>query len=483
MKTEARAPGRPAGPWRCRRSIASRLGWLYVGTTALLLLVAEGYLHWGLSQSLRAQDEQLLASKTHVLRLLLRDPAKAQALESEIEHEAGEHQALKYYLRVLGPDGRIHLETSGMSARLPTAVFPPIATAGGDQPVIAEHGTEFLVLVARAAYGQSGAEPRTLHIALDTSMNQAILAECRGRLLVVFAAGTALAALAALFVTRAGLRPLHDIRRNMQRITASKLDERLSAQKWPAELRELAGEFDAMLDRLQNSFTRLAEFSSDLAHAMRNPINNLRGGTEVALTRARTPEEYRGILASSLEEYERLSRLIGGLLFIARADDPRAALERVAFPVRVEMDAVREFYEAVAAERRVEVACTGDASLSGDPALVRRAVSNLLANALKCTPAGGRVTLGARSLPDGGVEVSAADTGCGIAPEHLPRLFERFFQVDKTRQANNGDGAGLGLAIVRSIMRLHGGEASITSTPGVGSTVTLRFPAAPVSKL
>lgn len=232
-----------------------------------------------------------------------------------------------------------------------------------------------------------------------------------------------------------------------------------------------------MLDRLQGSFNRLNEFSAEIAHALRHPINNLRGEAEVALTRARSTEEYRQVISSSLEEYERLSRLIDGLLFIARTDDPRAALDRVTFSARPEMDAVRDFYEAFAAERKVEVTCEGDATVTGDPVLVRRAISNLLGNALRHTPAGGRVTLSARPLADGAAELSAADTGCGIRPEHLEQVFERFFQADKTRAAN-GDGAGLGLAIVRSIMRLHGGSATARSVLSEGTTITLRFPRA-----
>lgn len=460
-------------------SIAARLAWFYFAATAALLLGAEAFLYCGLVQSMRIQDERLLASKARVLRYLLRDPAKADVLASEIEHEAGEDQALKYYMRVLGPDSRTLLETTGMGELLPPALFLSVALPARGQSAMIECAVlpkrEFLLFAVRAVAGPAGAEERTLQLALDTSLNRSMLSDYRRRLLIVLGAGTAFAAVAGVLIARRELRPLGEIARTTRRITAARLDERLASKNWPAELRALAQAFDGMLDGLQSSFNRLTEFSADLAHALRNPINNLRGGAEVALTRARTPEEYRQTLASSLEELERLSRLIEGLLFIARAGDPRAALERVRFPVRREIDAVRDFYEALAAERSVEVVCDGEALLAGDPILVRRAISNLLANALKHTPAGGRVTLMARELDNRSVEISATDTGCGIAAEHLPKVFERFFQVDKT-QAENGNGAGLGLAIVQSIMRLHGGVASIASVPGQGTTVTLRFP-------
>ncbi|MBA3850551.1 MAG: hypothetical protein C0502_11250 [Opitutus sp.] len=211
-----------------------------------------------------------------------------------------------------------------------------------------------------------------------------------------------------------------------------------------------------------------------MAHALRNPINNLRGEAEVALSRARSTEEYQQALTSSLEEYDRLARMIDALLFIARADEATTAVERRRFAARAEMEAVREFYEALAAEKQVRVLCEGEATLEADSMLVRRAVSNLLANALNHTPAGGTITLAAGATATA-VEIVVSDTGGGIPSEHVPRVFERFYQVDKTRD-EPAKGAGLGLAIVQSIMRQHGGIAELTSVVGKGTRVILRFP-------
>lgn len=233
-----------------------------------------------------------------------------------------------------------------------------------------------------------------------------------------------------------------------------------------------------MLDRLEDSFTRLGQFSADLAHALRTPIHNLRGEAEVALVRARSPEEYQHVLASSLEECERLSRMIDGLLFLARADDPNAALKRVRFDARQEMEAVREFYEALASEQQVAVTCAGAAALTGDPMLFRRAVSNLLGNALRHTSAGGSVALSLATTAEQRILVRVQDTGCGILPEHRAKIFDRFYRVGETTSPVPG-GIGLGLAIVQSIMRLHGGVASVHSEVGKGSTFTLDFPAEP----
>lgn len=468
------------------RSITGRLTWLYVGSTALLLTLAASFLYWGLKDSRRRTDRALVAGKLSVIQTLLQDHyAQPDMIRGEVEHEAAANRIHRYYIRVLDAQGRVLYETDGMSRMLPVLAFPARGESGQPPVQTVERrlpdGENYLLMSGEAIEGPGRSHVRVVQVALNMHETSEIVARYRWRLATMLTFGTCFAAIAGVIVTRVGLRSLRDITLATRKVTASKLDARLVAEHWPEELRQLAGEFDAMLDRLQDSFARLTGFSSDLAHAMRNPINNLRGETEVALTRARSPEEYRQTLASSLEEYERLSRLIEGMLFIARADDPQAALERVAFPARAEMEAVRDFYEAFAAERRVTVDCHGDALLTGDPQLVRRAVSNLLGNALKHTPAGGRVELTARTLEDGTVEIAAADTGVGIAPEHLPKVFERFFQADKTRQGPGG--AGLGLAIVRSIMRLHGGEASVSSTVGVGTTFTLRFPALSVSKL
>jgi two-component system heavy metal sensor histidine kinase CusS len=472
-------------PW----SIAGRLTRHYAGSTFAILLVAAGFLYWGLARELRRHDQQLVMSKLRVLRQLVAQyPTGADALSNEVVHEAGEAGdageggALHYYLRVVDGRGATLLETPRMETLIPSSAFPPPThePVGPDQcaACTASDDHRFLLLAATGAAAGAGAEPRALQVALDVSTTTRVLADYRAMLLAVLGLGLLAAAAAGVVLARVALRPVTDISRRVQAITVSRLDTRLRDERpWPAELRGLASDFDAMLDRLQDAFTRLSQFSADLAHALRNPINNLRGEAEVALTRERTPEEYQHLLGSSLEELARLSRLIDGLLFIARAEDPQRAVEHTRFPVRRELDAVLDFYEALAAERNVAVECEGDALLTGDPVLFRRAVSNLLANALNHTPANGSVTMTATQHANGGVAVWVTDTGRGIPGSHLPHVFDRFYRVDEGQGRSTG-GAGLGLAIVQSIMRLHGGSASIESTAGHGTTVRLEFPAA-----
>lgn len=456
-----------------RWSLTGRLTRHYVISSAALLLLIAVSLYFGLRHSLLTQDRSLVASKLRVLRVLLTDDAAdLAALRSEVEHEAGEEGGLRYFLRVISPEGRTLVETPGMGLTIPAGAFAGLGDASDTREFTSGH--RYLLAAGRTDRGQR------LQVALDLEHNEQVLAAYRRQLYVVSVAGVILAGLAGGFITHRGLRPIVMIARAAQQTRANRLDTRIATTAWPAELTALAREFDRMLDRLEEAFRRLTQCTGDMAHALRNPINNLRGEAEVALSRPRSAEEYQQALSSSLEEYDRLARMIDGLLFIARADEATTAIERRRFALRAEMDAVREFYEALAAEKQVSVRCEGDALVQADSMLVRRAISNLLANALHHTPAGGAVTLAARSVAEEAAEIVVSDTGIGIAPEHATRVFERFYQVDKTRDRPN-KGAGLGLAIVQSIMRLHGGTAELTSAPGQGTRVTLRFPV-PVQK-
>jgi two-component system heavy metal sensor histidine kinase CusS len=462
------------------QSLAGRLTWYYVASTALLLFLATLFLYWALRRSLTAQELALASGKLEVVRLLLRQQAdKPELLASEIEHEVSPRGPLRYYIRVLDAKGALVIETPGMADALPAEIFPsppaPISSSRLPAHQLEVQTKSYLLLAAQGVIGGSSPQRGVLQIALDISQNDQILRGYRIQLAAMLGIGVLLSALLGSWVARSGLRPLEDITRATRQITASRLHERLGSQRWPRELLVLAGGFDEMLDRLQNSFNRLGQFTGDMAHALRNPINNLRGEAEVALARERSPKEYQHTLASSLEEHERLSRMIEAMLFIARADNAHSVLERVSFPIRREMEAVREFYDALASEQGVTVCCEGDALMYAEPILVRRAISNLLANALKHTPASGSVSISARTLDAAITEIKVRDTGKGIGPEHLPKVFDRFYQADPSRDQTS-QGAGLGLAIVQSIMRLHGGTASIESTPGQGTTVTLLFP-------
>jgi two-component system heavy metal sensor histidine kinase CusS len=227
-----------------------------------------------------------------------------------------------------------------------------------------------------------------------------------------------------------------------------------------------------MLDRLETSFARLSQFSADLAHELRTPIANIRGEAEVALTRSRTLEEYRAVIESTVAECQHLTHIVDNLLFLARSEAAEGHLQCTTFDGRAAVEKIAAFYEPVAEEQKLTINCSGNADFVADEMLFGRAVSNLLENALHHTPAGGTIVI---SLADraGQSEVSVKDTGSGIAAEHLPRVFDRFYRADPSRSS---EGLGLGLALVKSITDLHGGSATIESEVGRGTTVKLIFP-------
>jgi two-component system heavy metal sensor histidine kinase CusS len=231
-----------------------------------------------------------------------------------------------------------------------------------------------------------------------------------------------------------------------------------------------------MLERLEESFERISRFTADIAHDLRTPVNNIRGEAEVALARARTGDEYRDVLESSLEEAVRLSELIGDLLFLARAESPLTELHRENVNIGELLTTVCDYYEASATNAGISLVVNGRAvplNAELDRSLMLRAVSNLVSNAIAHTPPGGTVKLAATN-EDAVIRIEVSDTGAGIPAEALPRVFDRFFRVDPSRSKASG-GTGLGLAIVQSILALHGGSAEITSQLGRGTRVTLRM--------
>jgi len=228
-----------------------------------------------------------------------------------------------------------------------------------------------------------------------------------------------------------------------------------------------------MLARLEGAFQRLSDYSADIAHELRTPISNLMTQTQVALSRPRTSAEYQDTLASNLEEYERIARMVGDMLFLAKAEEHALAHATEAVELAHEADALRDFYEALAEERGIRIQRTGEATVRGDRLMLRRAVSNLLSNALRHTPDGGRIALHIETGPDS-VRLMVSNEGEPIPPDQLERVFERFHRASPRRD-RHGEGAGLGLAITRSIVRAHGGEIAARSEGGV-TTLSITLP-------
>jgi two-component system heavy metal sensor histidine kinase CusS len=284
-----------------------------------------------------------------------------------------------------------------------------------------------------------------------------------------------LSGLLGWWVARTGLAPLRTMKARARAVTAHRLDERMPAEAVPIEMADLADSLNDMLGRLQNDFQRLSEFSSDLAHELRTPISNLMTQTQVALTQPRNADTYRDILASNAEEFQRLARMVSDMLLLAKAEHGLLLPSTEDISLAAEAQALFDFYEALADEKGVSLYLTGEGHVAGDRLMLRRAISNLLSNALRYTPTQGqvRIEIGATGEL---VTLSVENTGAVISPELLPHLFDRFFRADKSRAHPETDGAGLGLSITRAIVQAHGGTASVSSSDGK-TRFTLAFPA------
>ncbi|MDQ2990695.1 MAG: heavy metal sensor histidine kinase, partial [Pseudomonadota bacterium] len=317
------------------------------------------------------------------------------------------------------------------------------------------------------------AHGRVLRGILDVSKDEQVLQRYRNKLSGVVVLAILLSVAIGWLLARRGLAPVRAISLEIGRVNAERLHSRIAQEAWPAELRMLAVTFDEMMARIERSFEQLTRFSSDLAHEFRSPINNLVAAASVTLARARDAAEYQNTLEVVVEEGDRLSRMVSSMLFLARADNAKQVVRVEPLSTATEFLKLVEFFELMAEEQGVALVADGAVSLRADPLLLRQALSNLLANALRYTPRGGAIRLEASESGDA-VVISVSDNGAGIAAEHLPHLFDRFYRADAARSA--ADSTGLGLAVVRSIAELHGGTVEVRSLVGAGATFALRFP-------
>jgi two-component system heavy metal sensor histidine kinase CusS len=452
------------------RSIATQLVLLFTLCATLLLSCGLGVLYWIVVQHAVEEDNVVLTNKVLEVHETLRQPGGIDTIKHELKTLMPGGAGV-YWVRVIDPDGNAITETPGMENLLPATAFPSPRQFGMQGWSITNYRVGELLFSLTATLDLVGDRVYTIQVAQDVSADERFRKQFRALLTLVLGASVIASALIAVTVTRRGLRPLAEMKRVLERVEPAHLNERIDPGRWPSELRPVAASFDDMLGRLEDSFTRLSQFSADLAHELRTPIGNMLGEAQVALTRKRTPDEYRTVIESAAAECERLSGIIDNLLFLARAESAEQQINRALFNARTELEKIISFYQTLAEERRVKISCSGDAEIFADPILLNRAIGNLIDNALRFTPENGSIRVGIRAVTNG-VEISVTDTGTGIAADHLPRVFDRFYRADPSRSSA---GTGLGLALVKSIVDLHGGSVSIESQLGRGTTVALIF--------
>lgn len=466
VKRSEHTPPRPS------TSIANQLTAHFMMSAFVIFSCAMVLLYLGIDASLRKQTTSYMNDEVLIIQKLV-TTNQIEGLKRKIIFSS-QKEYEKLFIRLLDKNGVTTLETPEMTTKFPVSLFSP------PSPVESYHGDYVKRTIGNRVYFLKSlwlhvlGEPKMIQVALDATNLKLILAEYSRKIILVLLGGILLSTLAGRFITRRALKPIEKITERSKAITVSNLDDRLMPDEWPAELYELAIGLNEMLDRLHESFERMRGYAANLAHELRTPINNLMGEAELALTRPRSIEEYGNVIESSLEEYQRLSRIIDSLLFLAWADSRQLKLTLSTFNICRELINLKDYYAPNQLDIEFELHCDPSLTMVADVSLFRRAVGNLMLNAIKYCQCDCTIVVDVQQTATS-LEISVSDNGPGIAPEHLDHLFDRFYRVQDGMLTKH-KGSGLGLSLVKSIMDLHMGYVEVVSNINVGSKFTLVFP-------
>lgn len=456
-----------------KNSITLRLTLLFVLASSAVLLALGFVIASSVEKHFVEQDMAVLTAKMELAReqlTQLKSEGDLAHLAHLMEHSLQEHHGLE--LLLLGSQHEVLFAT-------PKADFPFDFVASGVaqgplHPDVWPHAGQTYRAIAAGLPTQLSQHPRVMvAVAINIAHHQAFMRSFLQTLWAFVAGAAVLTGVLGWAVARRGLAPLRAMREQTQSVTAQQLSHRLPVASVPVELAALAQSLNDMLARLEEAFLRLSDFSSDIAHELRTPVSNLMTQTQVALSRARSADDYRAILESNAEEYEHMARMISDMLLLAKAENGLALAHKEPVPLAHEVRALFDYYEALADEKGVQLVLQGDVQVNADRLMLRRALGNLLSNAVRHARAGTPVYVRLQEQVQG-VCLVVENTGDTIKPEHLERIFDRFFRVDAARQ-RSGEGTGLGLAITRSIVLAHGGTIAAQSLGGM-TTLTVTLP-------
>lgn len=450
-----------------RASLTLRLAALLAAFSFVTLTLMGSTLYYALRQQLSIRDDAALVSRIDQISTLLRDLDARQLIHEKphlFANMLGNTESL-LIIRYVG--GATLLEVNPMHRAIPAA--HPVAANMRLTPESVYHsenadGTPMISMAAITPSAE-GLPPLEIISARVLSDRTHILESYRNNILL-FACVVAVIAIAlAILFARRGLSPLRRLATRTAKIGTKTLSSRLEKQDVPMELDALIDPINAMLERLERGFQQLKQVSADMAHDLRTPINTLLGQTEVGLGAARDTDYYQRLLGSNFEELQRMSRMIDNMLFLAQAEQPDLAIQRVDINIDEEIQRISEYFEDLAAEREVTIKTEAKGTLNADILLLRRALANLLSNAVRYALPQSEIHIEAIHKSDG-VTIEVVNRGQTIAPSHQERLFNRFYRTDPSRH-DSTHSSGLGLSIVNSIMQLHQGRCWVESEHGV----------------
>jgi heavy metal sensor kinase len=459
------------------RNLRLRLTLWYLGLFSLLFLMFSVFLYGVLSNALLSRLDERLSSEANTAASLFL--AELEELNGDTGKAAAETVAeMRPRGVLLAIFENQRLLTASASAANGELEAVSRQALIGDRPDLAMDLPGAGAKAARASSHRFVSGGRTyLATAVEPLDSVAAdLASFRRVLFISFPLLLVVAGLGGFLLATRGLAPLGWMARQSSQITGSSLHRRLEIGDAADELAVLAGSFNQLLARLDQSFETMRRFVADASHELRTPLSVIRGEAEVSLAKERGSTEYRESLAIILDESRRLCRLVDDLLNLARADAGYVKLRIQEFYADDLLADCCRSMKSLATSRQIEVACQSpeDVPFTGDEELLRRLVLNLLDNAIRFTPPGGKVTA-ALDAQDSRLSIQVTDTGIGISEDSVPHVFDRFYRADKARSRHEG-GFGLGLSIVKWIAEAHGGSVNLTSQAGVGSTFTVTLP-------
>ena len=461
------------------RRVDIRLTAWYTFTFLIIVLITFGFLDYRLEHNLLKEVDRLLADEAHeIVSEIVHNPHNVMSHLKQFENIASGRTHYAIAFEVSDSQG----EMIYASAPLRGLIFP-VCCSEDHGPIVTRNlaapGRSSRFRLCTYHYQEEGQLKYVVQVATYLRGLDKTTRNFRRNLVLAFMMSMVTGALGGWFLARKTLRPIEEITTNTNRITATNLSERLPITGTDDELDRLAATINDMVNRLEAAFQKLLQFTADAAHELRTPIAALRGETEVILSQDRTSADYREALINNLGRLEFLTRLVNDLLLLAQADEGKGTLRRESIQLNKLVEDLGDAYGAVAGKRGVTLSLDTSlpVSIAGDDTRLRQLFSNLIDNAIKYTPSGGTITIAV--VPENEkVSVTITDTGMGIIKEEIPRIFDRFYKVDKSRSREEG-GTGLGLSICRWIVEAHKGNIDVKSRPGKGTTIRVTLPSTP----
>lgn len=454
---------------------------LWYSLSVLVISVLAGsFLYYRLRHKLEKEVRGLLLDECHdIMQPILAGNFNLEDMRDAIERESSSRKFHKISARLLDARQNVLISSANFIdpfLKIPEKIYENAKNDKETFTIVRIKGSKspYLLLTKPAFLNGSAEYLLQMAISLRASCKASenflenVITAIPGIIIITIAGGW--------FIAKKSLSPVEEITKAAQNITALSLNTRLKSINTGDELDELTNTINLMLNRLDDSFKRIVQFTSDVSHELRTPIATLRAGTEVMLAKDRKPEVYRELLENNLGEYEKITRMIEDLLVILKSDSGTKVLHLKIFSLSNMLKELGNTFGLISEVKNInfDINKISDLKINGDEMLLRRVFSNLLDNAVKYTNPGGNIRLMLESA-DGKALVSIKDTGIGISEDQKGLVFDRFFRADPSRSRETG-GAGLGLSICKNIVELHNGKIEVKSTLGAGSTFIVTLP-------